>query len=180
MHYSGIKWTDTANGVGIRLSLFVSGCPHACPGCFNQEAWDFQAGELYTPSVQESVLEGLGKGYVRGLSLLGGEPFAVENHQELLLLVAEARARYPEKDIWCYTGYVIEDILQGKLGESGMALLESVDILVDGLYLQELRNFSLRFRGSENQRILKIPETLAETRAKGEQIPCLVHWQETV
>lgn len=176
MHYSGIKWTDTANGVGIRLSLFVSGCPHACPGCFNQEAWDFTAGEAYTPEIQEQILEKLAQPYLKGLSLLGGEPFAVENHSALLSLLAEAKSRYPQKDVWCYTGYVLEDILQGTLGDTALALLSYIDILVDGLYLQEQRNFSLRFRGSANQRILKIPETIA--LVENNQPQALVYWEE--
>ncbi|MFI3254257.1 MAG: anaerobic ribonucleoside-triphosphate reductase activating protein [Eubacteriales bacterium] len=160
MYYSGIKWTDTANGVGIRLTLFVSGCPHACAGCFNQEAWDFQAGEEFTPEIREKILSKLGESYLRGLSLLGGEPLAPENQEEVLSFLCEAKERFPEKDIWCYTGYEYEEILSGSLGENGKAILSYVDILVDGLFLEEKKNISLRFRGSENQRIINVPKSL--------------------
>lgn len=170
MNYHEIKWTDTANGTGIRLSLFVSGCPHSCQGCFNPEAWDFSAGEPFTPQIEEKILTELEKPYLRGLSLLGGEPFAPENHQGVLSLVKQYKNKFPQKDIWCYTGYVYEDIIEGKLGESGKELLFLLDILVDGLYIQEKRNFSLRFRGSENQRIIQIPPSISQKK--------LVFWTE--
>lgn len=162
MYYSTIKWTDVANGTGMRLSLFVSGCPHACPGCFNQETWDFRHGAPYTPEIQESILDKLGASYLRGLSLLGGEPFAPPNQEPLLDLLQAFHHRYPEKDVWCYSGYLWEDLVSGKVGQFSSQLLEKIDILVDGSYLQEKKNLSLFFRGSENQRIIDVQSSLSQ------------------
>lgn len=160
MHYSGIKWTDTANGVGIRLSLFVSGCGHGCPGCFNPEAWDFESGDPFTPQVENQILEKLGASYLRGLSLLGGEPLAPANQKNIFSFLQKVKATYPQKDIWCYSGYLWEDLVQGKIGDYDKEILNIIDILVDGLFIMEKRNFSLRFRGSENQRIIQVSPSL--------------------
>lgn len=163
MNYATIKWRDIANGPGIRVSLFVSGCRHHCKGCFNPETWDFAYGDEYTAEVQSSILQGLEKGYIRGLTLLGGEPFEPENQPDMLKLTDAVRARFPDKTIWCYTGYTLErDILSGKLGdpETAMALLKNLDVLVDGEFHLEEKNPSLRFRGSENQRLLDVKQTL--------------------
>ena len=163
MNYATIKWRDIANGPGIRVSLFVSGCRHHCKGCFNPETWDFAYGEAYTPEVQSEILKGLEKVYIRGLTLLGGEPLEPENQPVMLELTDAMRRRFPDKTIWCYTGYTLEtDILSGKLGsrEVTMALLKNLDVLVDGEFHLEQKNPSLRFRGSENQRLLDVPLTL--------------------
>ena len=163
MNYATIKWRDIANGPGIRVSLFVSGCRHHCKGCFNPETWDFAYGEEYTAQVQDSILQGLEKHYIRGLTLLGGEPFEPENQPDMLELTNAVRARFPDKSIWCYTGYTLErDILAGKLGdpETAIALLNNIDVLVDGEFHLEEKNPALRFRGSENQRLLDVKKTL--------------------
>lgn len=168
MNYATIKWRDIANGPGIRVSLFVSGCRHHCKGCFNPETWDFGYGEPYTPEVQERILQGMEKIYIRGLTLLGGEPFEPENQPLMLALTNEARRRFPDKSIWCYTGYTLErDILAGRLGdpEVTLALLKNIDVLVDGEFHLAEKNPSLRFRGSGNQRLLDVKKTLAQGTA---------------
>lgn len=165
MNYAIIKWRDIANGPGIRVSLFVSGCRHHCKGCFNPETWSFSYGTPYTPEVQEEILEALGRSYIRGLTLLGGEPFEPENQEALLDLTNQVRERYPEKSIWCYTGYTLEsDILSGNLGQRDitLGLLQNLDVLVDGEFQLEGKNPDLRFRGSGNQRILDVKQTLKE------------------
>ena len=163
MNYAMIKPRDIADGPGIRVSLFVSGCRHHCKGCFNPETWPFTYGEEYTPAVQEQILELMGKGYIRGLTLLGGEPFEPENQPTVLGLVKAVREKYPEKSIWCYSGYTLEtDMLAGRLGpkETTMELLRNLDVLVDGEFHENEKNPSLRFRGSENQRVIDVKKTL--------------------
>ncbi len=163
MNYATIKWRDIANGPGIRVSLFVSGCRHHCKGCFNPETWDFSYGTPYTEETQKEILLGMEKGYNHGLTLLGGEPFEPENQQDLLALTNLVKQRFPEKTIWCYTGYTLEkDILAGRLGDAQvtMALLRNLDVLVDGEFHLEEKNPSLRFHGSENQRVIDVPKTL--------------------
>ena len=160
MNYADIRPIDVANGPGIRVSLFVSGCTHACPGCFNPEAWDFQYGTPFGEEQEQAILDAMEKSYIKGLSLLGGEPFHPNNQKTVLELVKKVRAQYPQKDIWCYTGYLFEDIAAGKVGEYGRALLEQLDVLVDGLFVLERKNLGLRFRGSDNQRILQVAPSL--------------------
>lgn len=160
MHYSKIKWADVANGTGNRISLFVSGCNHGCPGCFNQEAWDFQNGAPYTKELQEKILHELGASYIRGLSLLGGEPLAPQNQEAVLNLLQEAKAQYPEKDIWCYTGYLYEPLANNSIGSHSLEILSLIDILVDGLFLEQEKNLKLFFRGSQNQRIIHTKTSL--------------------
>lgn len=163
MNYATIKYRDIADGPGIRVSLFVSGCRHHCKGCFNPETWSFQYGAPYTPEIQEKLLEALGKSYIRGLTLLGGEPFEPENQQPLIGLLRAMRERYPEKSVWCYSGYTLEsDMLAGKLGprEQTMEMLSLIDVLVDGEFHEEEKNPGLRFRGSANQRVIDIRKTL--------------------
>ena len=165
MNYARIKWRDIADGPGLRVSLFVSGCRHHCKGCFNAETWDFAYGEPYTEEVQESILRGLEIPYIRGLTLLGGEPMEPENQPVMLALTNAVRERFLDKTIWCYSGYTFEtDLLSGKLGdpEITMALLKNIDVLVDGEFHLEEKNPSLRFRGSENQRLIDVPKSLEQ------------------
>lgn len=224
MNYATIKKTDVANGPGIRVSLFVSGCTHHCRGCFNSETWDFGYGQPYTAETEEEILQALSPDYIRGLSLLGGEPMEPANRGTVLSLVQKVRQRYPGKDIWCYTGYDYEkDLLQwmarekpdrnheredsaltggaqkepicttkgeksaGACHENGGAnrqgsekggescvedaatgqiaqLLSLIDVLVDGEFVEERKNLRLAFRGSENQRLIDVKESLRQGR----------------
>ena len=157
MNYADIRPIDVANGPGIRVSLFVSGCTHACPGCFNPEAWDFGYGQPFTKDEEDAILTHLARPYVKGLSLLGGEPFHPSNQAAVLALVKRVREAYPGKDVWCYTGYLYEDLLAGKVGEHSRELLEQLDVLVDGPFVLEQKELSLRFRGSANQRLIDVP-----------------------
>ncbi len=171
MNYASIKPIDIANGTGVRVSLFVSGCTHKCKGCFNSEAWDFNYGEAYTDETMQYILNCLDKTYIRGLSLLGGEPFDPHNQETLIKLLKEVRSRLPEKDIWCYTGYDFDKDLKGEFAEinkSTSELLSLIDILVDGEFVLELKNPSLKFRGSSNQRIIDVQSSLKS----GETVLC--------
>ena len=163
MYYGNIKNCDVADGPGCRVSLFVSGCRNHCPGCFNEETWDFSFGERYTEETTDRILESLASDYIQGLSLLGGDPFEPENQRELVLLLRRVRTELPKKDIWAYTGYTLER-LQGEDShprcEVTDEMLSMIDILVDGPFIQLKKNISLRFRGSENQRIIDLPATL--------------------
>jgi anaerobic ribonucleoside-triphosphate reductase activating protein len=160
MNYSTIKKTDIANGEGVRVSLFVSGCRNHCRGCFNRETWDFASGKPFTAEIQDDVLSALAPGYIAGLTVLGGEPFEEENQKELLPFLKRVRAAYPEKTIWCYTGYVYDRDVQPADGrkhcEETDEILSLIDVLVDGPYIEEQRDISLQFRGSRNQRILTL------------------------
>lgn len=159
MNYATIKSYDVANGPGVRVSLFVSGCTHHCKGCFNTEAWDFNYGKPFTPEVEDQIIAYLKPWYIRGFSLLGGEPFEPENQKALLPLMRRIRETYPEKSVWCYTGYDYEkDILAGRLGdwEITRELLSYIDILVDGEFHQSEKDLTLRFKGSRNQRIIDV------------------------
>ena len=167
MNYATIKPYDIANGPGVRVSLFVSGCPHHCPGCFNQETWDFAYGQPYGKETEEAVLSALAPSYIKGFSLLGGEPFAPENQAELLPLVKAVRRTYPQKTIWAYSGYLWEQLLE-RDGTDG--LLPYLDVLVDGRFLEGQKDLNLRFRGSANQRILDVPASL--------QQGCAVPWTD--
>ncbi len=160
MKYANIKYCDIANGLGVRTSLFVSGCTHRCDGCFNEEAWDFNYGEEFTDEVIETILESCAPSHINGLTLLGGEPMELNNQRGLLPLVKRFKERFPDKDIWCYTGFTYEkDILdaQGRAHcEVTDELLSGIDILVDGRFDQDQYDISLAFRGSANQRVLQI------------------------
>lgn len=165
MNYGTIKWTDIANGEGVRVSLFVSGCTHHCKNCFNQVAWDFTYGSVFDEQVEEKVLEQLGLSYIAGLSLLGGEPLEPQNQRALYPFIKRVRAQYPDKTIWCYTGYTL-DVEKGLLKEEAKnteytkELLSLMDILVDGAYMEELKDVRLKFRGSSNQRIIDLKKSL--------------------
>jgi len=167
MNYSNLKPYDVANGVGVRVSLFVSGCEHACPGCFNPEAWQFSFGEPYTEEVERQVLEALRPEHIRGLTLLGGEPMHPRNRPAVLALVEKVRAERPEKDIWCYTGYHFDkELLPGSENDPVLRrLLEGIDVLVDGRFALARKSMNVRFRGSDNQRILLCKESLRAGKA---------------
>lgn len=167
MNYATIKPTDVANGPGVRVSLFVSGCRHFCKGCFNAEAWDFSYGQPFTEEVQEELLGLLGQSYIAGLSLLGGEPLEPENQEALLPFLRKVRSRLPGKTIWCYSGYTFEYILGTMMENSRTAreVLGLLDVLVDGKFVEEQKNLNLRFRGSENQRLLDVKRSLEAGRA---------------
>ena len=160
MNYAEIKNCDIANGPGVRVSLFVSGCTHRCKGCFNQIAWDFDYGEPFTEEVMDRILDMLRPSYVRGLTLLGGEPFDPRNQPEVVKLLRRVKTELPEKSIWAFSGYLFEkDILSGRLGDTS-EYLSYLDVLVDGPFILAKKNLSLRFRGSENQRLIDIPASL--------------------
>lgn len=164
MYYAAIKNCDIANGPGVRVSLFVSGCTHHCPGCFNQEAWDFHYGQPFTEETKKTILDMLRPGYIRGLTLLGGEPFDPRNQEPVVQLLRRIKQELPQKSIWAFSGYLFDrDILSGKLGdwEITKEYLGYLDVLVDGPFVQEKKNLSLRFRGSENQRLIDVPASLA-------------------
>ena len=163
MNYATIKNCDIANGPGVRVSLFVSGCRHHCKGCFNQVAWDFDYGTPFTQQTIDQILEMMRPTYIKGITLLGGEPFEPENQPSLVELLRQIKAHYPEKNVWAYSGYLFDrDILSGKLGNPAVTaqFLRYVDVLVDGPFVLEQKNLSLRFRGSSNQRIIHVPSSL--------------------
>lgn len=160
MNYAAIKNCDIANGPGVRVSLFVSGCTHHCPGCFNEIAWDFSYGEPFTQATIDSIIDMLRPAYIRGLTLLGGEPFEPQNQESVVDLLRQVRSQLPGKTVWAFSGYLYEDIVSGRLGDT-REYLSLVDVLVDGPFIEAKKNLSLRFRGSENQRIIDMPATLA-------------------
>ena len=163
MYYAEIKTCDIANGPGIRVTLFVSGCTHRCQNCFNEETWDFKYGSLFTADTENELINALRPAYVKGLTLLGGEPLERSNQQGLLPFIRRVKKELPEKDIWCYTGYIFErDILEKMCAEweETKELLSYIDVLVDGEFVQALKDLGLRFRGSSNQRIINLPESL--------------------
>lgn len=164
MNYADIKNVDVTNGPGVRISLFVSGCPHHCPGCFNPETWAYDYGEPFTEREVGKIIEMFDAPYIQGLSLLGGEPLAPKNQAAVLDLVKQVKEKLPGKDIWCYTGYLFEDLLDGRVGEHSQELLSYMDVLVDGQFQKELKDIRLRFRGSSNQRIIDVPKSLMEER----------------
>lgn len=169
MNYCGIKYCDIANGLGCRTVLFVSGCRNACRGCFQPETWAFDYGEEFTPEIEEQIMESLRPDYVRGLTLLGGDPFEEENQKALAPFVRRVREMLPKKDIWAYTGYIYErDLVPGgrKYTEDTNMLLSCIDVLVDGPFIQEEKDLRIKFRGSRNQRILD----MAKTRSCGEAV----------
>ena len=168
MNYATIKQNDIANGPGVRISLFVSGCRHHCKGCFNAEAWDFNYGEVFDDAVIKSIVDMLDHDYVEGLSLLGGEPFEPENQEGLLELLKQVKSKLPQKTVWCYTGFDFEkDFLKGRFSKdpTTQQLLSLIDVIVDGKFVEELKDLSLIFRGSSNQRIIDVNESLHEKKA---------------
>lgn len=169
MNYGAIKKCDIANGEGVRVSLFVSGCTHRCPGCFNEEAWDFGYGEPFTRDTEEEILAALAPDHIDGLSLLGGEPFEPGNQEALVHLLKRVKERYPGKNIWCYTGYRLEqDLLADSRARCAFTeeMLSMIDVLVDGRFVEALKDISLPFRGSSNQRVMDLKATLRDGDVK--------------
>lgn len=174
MNYATIKKRDIANGPGVRVSLFVSGCTHRCPGCFNEIAWDFDYGQPFTAETESELLEALAPDYIKGLSLLGGEPFEPRNQRALVKFLHRMHERFPQKTVWCYSGYTLEQLC-GKVESPARCevtdeMLSMIDVLVDGRFVLEKKNIRLRFRGSENQRLID----MNKTRARGE----IVLWED--
>lgn len=169
MHFGSLKTCDIANGTGIRTVLFVSGCTHHCKGCFQPQTWDFSYGEEYTKDTEDEIIESLKPSYVHGLTLLGGEPMEPENQRALLPLLRRIRTELPGKSIWAYSGYTYEELCGESRARCEVTeeILSLIDVLVDGEFVEEQRNISLQFRGSENQRLIDVPMT----RKTGE-----IHW----
>lgn len=163
MNYAEIKTYDIANGPGVRTSLFVSGCTHRCQNCFNEETWDFHYGNPFTTETEDYLISTLRPDYIKGLTLLGGEPLEHKNQQGLLPFLRRVKKELPQKDIWCYTGYTFETDVLGKMYKDWpetKELLSYIDVLVDGEFVQELKQLELRFRGSANQRLIDLQESL--------------------
>ncbi len=169
MYYGNIKNCDIADGEGVRVTLFVSGCTNRCPGCFQPQTWDFQYGQPFTKETEDTILELLAPDYINGLTLLGGEPFEPDNQRALLPFVKRVRERYPHKTIWAFSGFTLDTLLKPGSHpncEVTRELLSLLDVLVDGPFVQEKKNLALRVRGSENQRLID----LNATRAAGELV----------
>lgn len=163
MNYATIKWFDVSNGPGVRVSLYVSGCRNRCKGCFNPETWDFDYGTPFTEEVEDKIIKALSPDYISGFTLLGGDPFEPENAKVLAPFMQRLRAAYPDKSFWCFTGYNFEsDLLTGKVGgfENVMAILHTLDVLVDGRFEEELKDLNLKFKGSSNQRTILVKKSL--------------------
>lgn len=162
MYYGEIKKIDIANGLGVRVSLFVSGCRNKCPGCFNQMTWDFKYGKLFTKETEDEIIEALKPSHIAGLTVLGGEPFEEENQRVLTPFLERVRQIYPQKNIWCYSGYVYDKDLLPKDGKKHCEvtdrMLACIDVLIDGPFIIELKDITLNYRGSSNQRILWLKE----------------------
>ena len=165
MNYGNIKKYDIANGEGVRISLFVSGCTNHCKNCFQPETWDFAYGKPYTKETEAEILDFLKNDFCKGLSLLGGDPFEFSNQEELVQLCKKAKELYPKKDIWAWTGFILDqDLLDGGRRHGPMTdeLLSYIDVLVDGPLVEEKKNIQLAFRGSENQRVIDLKKSLAQ------------------
>ena len=167
MHYGEIKNYDIANGIGVRVTLFVSGCTNHCKNCFQPQTWDFSYGKPFTGETEEAILKMLAPAYIRGLTLLGGEPFEPSNQRALVPFLEKVRERYPQKDIWSFSGFTLEELqTDGSHPRCDVTdrMLSLLDVLVDGRFVEELKNLSLRFRGSSNQRLIDMKATLREGR----------------
>ena len=171
MNYGQVFYADTANGIGARISLFVSGCTHHCPGCFNEETWDFNFGDPFTREVEDDIIEHLRPSYIDGLSLLGGEPMEAQNQRALLPFLERVKHEVPHATVWIYSGYTFEELLDETNSrchtEATRRILELADILVDGKFILAEKDVKLRFRGSRNQRILELKESLKEKQGRG-------------
>lgn len=171
MNYCDIKRVDVANGPGIRVSLFVSGCTHQCKNCFNPETWDFNYGKAFTHHTIDTIIEYMKPDYIKGITLLGGDPIEPENQEALLPLVKKIREVYPEKSIWCFTGYTFDEDILGNMWKQypfTKELFSYIDVLVDGEYIEEQKDLTLKFKGSANQRTILVQESLQ----KGEIVLC--------
>lgn len=167
MYYADIKKVDVANGPGVRVSLFVSGCTHKCKGCFNEKAWDFKYGHEYTKKEEDKIIELLKPDYIEGITILGGEPFEYVNQKGILPLLRRIRKELPNKTIWCFSGYTFDtDILEDMCNkyEETKELISYIDVLVDGKFEIDKKNFKLKFRGSSNQRIINVKESLKNNK----------------
>ena len=172
MNYAEIKNCDVANGPGVRVSLFVSGCTHHCKECFNPETWDFNFGKPFTGETVDKILAMLEPDYIKGLTLLGGEPFEYVNQQGLLPLLKQVRERYPQKNIWCFSGYDFEKDIMGRMvkeWQETKEMLSYIDVLVDGEFMIEKKDLGLKFKGSSNQRTILVQESIKEGK--------LILWQ---
>lgn len=184
MNYAEIKYSDIANGEGVRTSLFVSGCRRGCPGCFNSGAWSFAAGEPFTREVEDRIIESLDHPFADGLTVLGGEPMEPENQAGLVEFVERVRARYPRgcgKTIWCFTGDTLDELMEGGRHRTEVTerLLACIDILVDGPWVQELYDITLRFHGSSNQRVIDLNATREAAAERGVPLSEAVRlWQD--
>lgn len=173
MNYATIKENDVANGPGIRVSLFVSGCNHHCEGCFNQETWDFNFGEPFTETETKRIIAALEPSYIKGFTLLGGEPFEPANQKGILPLLREIKIKYPDINIWCYTGFDFEkDILEKMLNQipETKEILSYIDTIVDGKFILAKKDLKLRFKGSSNQRIIMVKESMKQNK--------IIRWEE--
>ena len=166
MHFGNIKKNDIANGEGVRVSLFVSGCRNRCKNCFNPETWNFNYGKEFTKEVEDDIINSLAPSWINGLTILGGEPFEVENQRDLVDFIKRVRQTYPNKDIWMYSGYLFDSEITNPNGkvhcEVTNEIISNIDVLVDGKFVEELKNLSLKFRGSTNQRIILVQESLKQ------------------
>ncbi len=161
MYVAELKRRDIANGKGVRVSLFVSGCRHHCPGCFNEIAWDFDYGKKYTDETEQSIIDALSPAYVEGLTILGGEPFEPENQRELLGLLRRVK-KETGKNVWCYSGFTFDELIGESRARTEYTdeLMSLIDVLVDGRFIFAEKDITLRFRGSGNQRLLDLPASL--------------------
>lgn len=166
MNYGKINPNDIANGTGVRVTLFVSGCTHHCKGCFNSETWDFNYGTPFNLETEEKILKLLEPDYINGLTLLGGEPMEPSNQEALLPLLKKVKGKFPQKDIWCYSGYLFDTEIKNGRAHTDHTdeLLSYIDVLVDGRFVEEKKNICLKFRGSENQRIINVKESIKQNK----------------
>ncbi len=167
MNYAKIKYTDISNGEGVRTSLFVSGCTHHCKNCFNQETWDFNYGKVFDKSVEDAIIKSLEPRHINGLTLLGGEPMEPANQKALIPFVKRVKETYPNKSIWCYTGYLYDtELLKPSRAHCPWTreLLSYIDVIVDGEFVQELKDITLRFKGSKNQRVIDVQASLKQEK----------------
>lgn len=161
MHYATIKFYDISNGPGVRVSLYVSGCRNHCKGCFNPETWDFNYGQPFTKETEDKIIEAMKPSYIKGFTLLGGDPFEPENAKALAPFMKRLREIYPDKSFWCFTGYDFErDLLTGKQGDDVTQILQTLDVLVDGKFVESLKDLNLKFKGSSNQRTILVQKSL--------------------